>query len=856
MKLSPLEKGKSTPRKRIWAVLNLLISLVVTGLLCYIAAFGEGSVPPLGTALNPNAGVWNAAQKADFQSVETLHFSTLQKPVTVTFEKNGTPHIQAATDADLFWTIGYLHARFRLTQMDLERRHGEGELAEILGPGPDQKALESDKFEVSLGLQRSAEADWQALEAEKGSGYQALIAYAQGVNALIQQEEQNNTLPVMFTVLNYKPRIWTPVDSLVVETDETQTLDFSSTPLDYCLFVHSLGYDRTMQWFPVIAPDTQHPYDTSLHNTNSSQPASITPLPAQTTCLPQNNIGSISDLASQIAQLPEGALHQIGSSNNWAINGPKTASGNALMAGDPHLHLTLPSIWYQLDANSPHYSFRGMSIPGLPVVVIGQNQHISWSLTDVQNQSTLYYVEKTDATHPDQYYWNGTWQDMSHFRYTIAVKGDVPVHLDVRVTKHGPVISEPSLPDETISVAWMGNQTTKQIDGTLSMLQASNFTQFRDALRMWVAPTLNFVYADAEGNIGMISPGYYPLVKAGAPWLPLPGTGEADMSGFIPFDDIPQVYNPPDHFVFTANQRPVSSNYPYYIGTSLDDFENGYRANEIYTQLSQGQHLTMQDMEHLQNSTQDYLAGLIVPKLLTVLQSQQGLTPLEKRGIQMLATWDDNMQADKTAPAIWWNFWQQYVSDTFEPWWQAKHVPADLYDSLAINPDLKPLSEDVEAWTLNDPTNASFTLPSGKVRTASDVMLQAYKETITNLTKTLGNDAEQWTWGKIHMRKIDSLLQVDALAYGPLGSDGDTWTVNAADTGNGTVADHGPSCRIIVDWGNKQSELAYPGGQDENPLSPWYQNQITTWWNGRYYPLVDAHQAREDSGHITWNLLQ
>src|SRR5216110_1735600 len=165
-----------------------------------------------------------------------------------------------------------------------------------------------------------------------------------------------------------------------------------------------------------------------------------------------------------------------------------------------------------------------MSIPGLPVVVIGQNQHISWSLTDVQNQSTLYYVEKTDAVHPDQYYWNGAWQDMSHFRYTIAVKGDVPVHLDVRVTKHGPVISEPGLPDETISVAWMGNQTTKQIDGTLSMLQASNFTQFRDALRTWVAPTLNFVYADAEGNIGMISPGYYPLVKAGAPWLPLPGT--------------------------------------------------------------------------------------------------------------------------------------------------------------------------------------------------------------------------------------------------------------------------------------------------------------------------------------------
>jgi penicillin amidase len=850
--LSPLARGKSIPRKRIWAILNLLISLCVTGLLFYVAASGLGSLPPPGPALNPNAGIWNAAQTADLQSTETLHFHDLQKPVTITFEKNGTPHIQAATDADLFWTIGYLHARFRLTQMDLERRQGEGKLSEIVGP----EALDSDKLEVSLGLRRSAEADWKALEAKKGSGYKALTSYAQGVNALIQQEVQNNTLPVMFTLLNYKPRKWTPVDSLVVEEEETQDLDFTSTPLDYCLFAHSLGYDRTMQWFPIIPPDTQHPYDTGPYNAGLSQPASVAPLPTQTTCLPQNNIAAISDLASQIAQLPAGALHQIGSSNNWAVNGPKTASGNALMAGDPHLHLTLPAIWYQLEASSPGYSFRGMSIPGLPVVVIGQNQNISWSLTDVQNQSTLYYVEKTDAAHPDQYYWNGTWKHMEHVHYTIPIKGAATLDLDAPQTVHGPIISESGLPHETISVAWMGNQPTAQIEGTLSMLQASNFTQFREALRTWVAPTLNFVYADAQGNIGMISPGAYPLVKAGAPWLPLPGTGEADISGFIPFDDIPQVYNPPDHFVFSANQRPVSSDYPYYIGTSLNDFENGYRANEIYTQLSQGQHLTMQDMERLQNSTQDYLARLIVPNLLTLLKSQKSLTPPQRQGMDMLATWDNNMLADATAPSIWWTFWQQYVRDTFEPWWQAKHVPEKSFKSLAIGPDLKSLTEDLETWTLNDPTNAAFTLPSGQVRTANDVMWQAYQETITSLTKTLGSNPQQWTWGKLHKRKIDSLIQVDELAYGPFPSDGDSWTINAADTAKGMIADHGPSCRIIVDWGNKQSELAYPGGQDENPLSPWYQNQITTWWHGQYNPALDAQQAQKDPDHITWNLSQ
>jgi penicillin G amidase len=842
MKLPPSAPEKSRSKKRMWTIFNLILSLCVTGLLCYISTYGLGSIPPLGTTLNPNAGIWNAGQQIDVQNEETLHFPTLQKPVTITFEKNGTAHIQAATDVDLFWTIGYLHARFRLTQMDLERRQGEGTLAEILGP----EALQSDTFEDSLGLQRTAQADWHAL-APNGPGYQALTAYAQGVNALIQQEQQSNTLPVMFTLLNYKPRPWTPIDTLIVQEDMTQTLDFTSTPLDYALFANSLGYDRTMQWFPVIPANTQHPYDTGPF-----QAANLTPLPTQMSTV-QNNITAISDLASQIAQLPAGALHQISSSNNWAVNGPKTASGNALMAGDPHLHLTLPSIWYQLDTSSPGYSFRGVSIPGLPAILIGQNQHISWSLTDVQNQSTLYYLEKTDKIHPNQYYWDGEWRQMGYVHYTIPVKGAATVDLDVQQTVHGPVISDPRLPHATISVAWMGNKVSTEIESILSMLRASNFTQFRDALRTWVAPTQNFVYADIHGNIGMISPGYYPLIKAGSPWLPLPGTGEADINGIIPFDDVPQVYDPPDHIVFSANQRPVGSNYPYYIGTSLDDFENGYRADEIYTQLSQGQHLTMQDMERLQNSTQDYLAGSIVPKLLDNLKQQKSLSPLEQQGMKMLTTWNDAMQPDEVAPSIWWDFWQQYLLDTFEPWWQAKHVPVASFQSLSVGSGQQSLVEDLEAWTLKDPTNVAFTLPSGRVRTAQDIMLKAYQETITRLTKTLGSNPQQWQWGKIHTREIASLLQVDALGYGPLPSGGDDWTVNAA---YGMVSDHGPSTRIIVDWGSKQSEIVYPGGQDENPLSPWYQNQITTWWNGQYYPVLDAQQAQGDPHPIIWHLSQ
>ena len=302
------------------------------------------------------------------------------------------------------------------------------------------------------------------------------------------------------------------------------------------------------------------------------------------------------------------------------------------MAGDPHVSLFLPSFWYPLDASSPDYSFSSGSNPGFPGIFIGHNSHISWSVTDVQNQATFYYVEKTDKAHPHQYYWNGAWHQMQHLSYEIPVKGAAPVRQDIYLTAHGPIIpEEKELPGETISVDWIGALPTNEAGALIGVWQATNFTQFRDALRQWKVHSLNFVYADDQGNIGMISAGYYPIVKAGAPWLPLPGTGEADIVGSIPFEAVPQVYDPPDHMVFSANQRPVGNTYPYYLGTTWDHFANGYRANEIYAELKSTQQLTVQDMERMQNSTHDYLAGLIVPELLETCERPRSVAKSSKR---------------------------------------------------------------------------------------------------------------------------------------------------------------------------------------------------------------------------------
>lgn len=845
-------KGFSGMKKRRLPlrILHLLISLLVAGGILYVTAFGSGPVPPLGSVLNPGTGVWTSASSAQPLQSETLHFSGLQQPVTVIFEADGTPHIEAKTDSDLFWTIGYLQARFRLTQMDLLRRQGEGRLSEILG----KEAFSSDQFQVMLGLERSAQRDWQAL-AVNSSTRQGLQSFASGVNAWINQAEQSNTLPFMFKLLNYRPATWSPIDTLVIQGVMTQDLDFSTTPLDYALLVNSLGYNRTMQWFPVLPADKQSPYDLGPFG----QAATPTPLPSQL-AFSQDTIQSLASMQQQISALPN-AMRDGSASNDWAVNGPLTASGKALMAGDPHLHLTLPSIWYQLAATSPDYNFSGVSIPGVPLVLIGRNQHISWSMTDVQNESTLFYVEKTDPAHPHQYYWDGAWQTMQHLVYNIPVKGHGTVRQDVYLTVHGPVYpAADGQKGKSVSIDWMGALPSTDSAALLDVLKATNFNQFRQALGAWTAPTLNFVYADDQGNIGMISPGYYPIVKSGAPWLPLSGTGEADVAGSIPYSDVPQVYNPPSHMVFTANQRPVANDYPYYIGTSWGDFDNGYRADEIAAELSSKTGLTMQDMENIQNSTHDYLAGEIVPELLKTLQGNVGGGNAQ-RAEELLQSWNGNMDVNSPAASIWWTFWTNYLTDTFNPWWQANHVPVKQYPGLAVGPGQTSLDEDLETWTLNDQHNAAFNLPNGTTRDASAVMLQAFGETVNELGKALGSDPNQWQWGKLHTREIVSLLGVDALSYGPLPAGGDEWTPNAAGgdqvSPNSPIlspAEHGPSWRIVVDWGSGQAVGTYPGGQDENPASAWYENQIAQWWNGQYTPLIDGATARQQAGSVTWTL--
>ena len=821
----------SAPKRRppIRSFINVAAAILVTAAVLYVAFFPAGPLPALGPTFNPTTGAWTMAADAQVGN-QALRLHGLQQPVSVLFEANGTAHITAQTDHDLFLATGYVHARFRLFQMDLMRRQGEGRLSEIVG----KAALDTDRFELQLGLLRTAQAEWSQLSASDPSR-DALIAYAQGVNDRINEAEAAHQLDAMFTLLGYQPKPWSPIDSLLIKGDMTQTLNFTDTPLVMALLNKSLGADLTSEWFPVLPPNQQAPYDPG-------------PYPKASTA-PIETMGQVTDAAAQsadalyqrLAALPAGLISQGGASNNWAVAGAKSVSGGALLAGDPHLHLTLPAIWFQLTMDSPSYHVAGVSLPGTPVVLIGHNQHIAWSLTDAQNQQTFFYSEKEDAAHPGMYFWNGAWQKYRTVSYEIPVLAGQATHLDVKLSIHGPVISERG---QTTSVWWAGNLPSQDLGVLFRVGQAANYQQFRDALRDWHSPTHNFVYADDVGNIGLISAGYYPLVAHGQPWLPMPGTGEDDVTGTIPYDQIPQVYNPPDHIIWSANQRQVTALYPYYIGTASNFFDPGYRANEIHRVLSQPGKLSATDMQALQTDTRDFLAAEMVPALLASLSGEK-LTSTEATAVDFLHSWDYRMETSSVAATIWWHYWGWYLTETFQPWWKSRGIGVDMgevWDGL---------TQDLETWTLRDPNNRVFSAPGIGSRSAGDAERKSFHKLIGDLVKMYGPDPRTWTYGRAHQRVLENVAHVTGLNYGPRPDRGDGNTPLAA---GGYPSTHGPSWRMVVDWGTHSFQGVYPGGQSENPASAWYTNRVDTWWSGLLDPMLSADMAAPAAGTKTWSL--
>jgi penicillin amidase len=856
----------------------------VAAAILVLCATGYGDVPALGRVLDPGKGAWSSAAGAQLPRSQVLRMSGLGGTTLVSLGAHGIATVEASRLSDAMLALGYLHASFRLTQMDLQRRLAEGGLSQLVGPG----ALASDRFELQLGLLRTAQREWAAMP-RTGTAAMMLAAYARGVNDYLAQLRASGQWPAVFSVAGIYPARWTPVDSLAVQGYLAQQLDYTTTPLDYAVLANSLGIARTMRWFPVSPSGAQHPYDPGPYQALGVVPLAAGPSVAAGSTKTMTRVrhararGSGVAAASTVSQpsaavaraaawvlaltrdLPSGqAASPWATGNAWTVNGAKVAGGGTMLAGAVALPEPFAPAWFQVAVTAPGYDVTGVSLPGLPGVLIGHNKHIAWTVASAQNQSTLFYIEKTSRSRPGDYFWQNRWQPMRKVHYAIRVRGGQTRHLTVELTVHGPVLTRASPAGATISADWMGSSGSADVAVLAGIGAAANFSQFRAALAGWHSPALTFGYADDRGNIGAATAGYFPVVRNGTPWLPLPGTGAADVAGVVPYPALPHSYDPPGHVIALAGQRPVTAAYPYYLGTSANVLDPGDRAGPDYAVLDRKSAIEPADLAALQSSQASELAGRILPRLLAALR-QAHLTPVQRQAISVLRGWNHVMAATSAAATIWWTFWSDYLSATFVPWWRAAAVPVQADPAgLRVSPAQAGLASALQHWTLADASNPVFTPPGAPVRTAAATMRAAFAAAVAKLRTLLRGRPSGWALDRLSAGPVTSPAQVPVLRYGHgTGESSPPWMAaspaaspsGAAPPYPGDQADR--SWRMIISLGAGQggidAEGIYSGGQSENPASRWYGNLTARWRSGRYLRLPSAGTAA--AGRVRWELL-
>ncbi|MGI9008501.1 MAG: penicillin acylase family protein [Streptosporangiaceae bacterium] len=824
---------------------NIAAAACASAALLVLCGVGYAGLPGLGRTLVPGHGAWAAASSAGRPRSEPLTLPGLAHPALVYFTAAGVPSIEASDLPDAMLALGYLHARFRLAQMDVQRRLAEGTLSALLGP----RALGSDAFELKLGLIRTAQREWAAMRGNSTAATM-LTGYAAGVNDYLSQLRASGQWPEEFTLTGVYPAPWTPVDSLAVQGLLSQSLGCSASPLDYAVLVRSLGLARTMAWFPVLPASSGQPFDAGPYRpagaATKAQTAAAQGQPVQP---------GVAEAAAAVLRtmrgLPAGlAGARLAAGTGWAVNGPRVAGGGALLAGTGPLPAQLPSSWFQVAVAAPGYDVSGGTIPGLPGILAGHNERIAWTVTGAQNQSALFYAERTSATRPGQYFWRGRWRPMRALHYLIRVRGGPPRRLTVDQTAHGPVLTTEG---STLAVDWTGLAGTPDVAVLAGLGAARNFAQFRAALASWRSPALTFVYADRQGNIGAATAGSYPVVRHGSPWLPLPGTGVGDVTGVVPLAALPHAYDPPGHVIVTAGQRSVGATYPYFLGTTSNELDVADAAGQATVALGRKTRMGPSALAMLQTSQQDPVAARLTPKLLAALRHAR-LTPAEQSAATVLSGWNGTVSARSAAAAIWPQFWAAYLSAVFGPWWRAGAVPASIDPAgLGVWTGQLGLTRLLAQWTLTDQGNPAFTPPGGPVRRAPAVLRAAFATAVARLTARLGGPPSGWALDRLPAAGVTALSQLPVLTPG---RGAGSWPA-------AVTAGAGSASWRMISWlprrGTKAghtgigAELSYPGGASENPASPWYANMSASWRAGGY--LLLPRPGVTSAGQTRWELL-
>lgn len=757
--------------------------------------------------------------RRSFPTIEgNVQVAGLKAPVEVYRDRWGVPHIYAQNVEDLFFAQGYVTAQDRLWQMEFNRRAGSGTLSEVLG----EATLETDRFIRTIGWRRVAEVEAANLDPESRV---TLESYAAGVNAFI--ESHRSSLPLEFTILGFKPAPWTPADSIA--WGKVMAWDLGGNweaELFRASLIEKFGEEKANQFAPPYPPEA--------------------PLVIPSEALGYQ-IPGIDNLLSQARELRK-VLGTQGAglgSNNWVIDGQKSATGMPLLANDMHLGIQMPSIWYEVHLVGGGFNVEGYSFPGLPGVIVGHNDYIAWGVTNVGPDVQDLYIEKVNPANPDQYEYQGQWLEMEIVEEEIEVKGEEPVMERVRLTRHGPVIT-PVVEGITESLAfkWTALEPNQILKGVMMLNRASNWEEFREALRFWAVPSQNFVYADREGNIGYQTPGWIPIRAKGQGLVPVPGwTGEYEWEGYIPFEELPYLFNPPTHYIVTANNKVIGDQYPYFISR---DWDIGHRAQRIRELLEAKSTLSLDDIKAIHADTYSYPAKIFLPYLLAL--EPEGW--LQERAMNQLEGWDLHDEAQSTGAGIFEVFYLMLVKNTFADELGdlfADYLEADTWPHLALERMVK---EPDSPW-FDD-----VTTPERENR--DDIVRRSFAEACDLLGKRFGDIPHEWTWGRLHTVTFDHPLgavkPLDLIFNrGPIPARGSGFTVNAAsfdysafaealkpaEIGKVFAVQSGVSQRLIVDLSDFSNSLSiHTTGQVGIPFHNHYSDMIAPWQEVKYHPLL------------------
>lgn len=778
------------------------------------------------------------------QTTGTIQVSGLHAPVQVVRDSFGIPQIYADNLEDLFFAQGYVTAQDRLWQMEFQRRVGHGRLSEVLG----KSTLKTDRFLRTIGTSRAAEQDLAALDPETRT---ILEAYARGVNAFIGGHKDN--LPLEFTILSFTPAPWQPVDSLVWAKMMAWDLGGNwESELLRTRLIAVLGEERARQLLPAYPEDAPTIVEGAREQGSRgageqgsggdgymAMLGDLFTSPAFSTCPPA-------------PLLPCSLASQGLGSNNWVVDGTRSVTGKPLLANDPHLSIQMPSIWYEIGLHGAGFDVVGASLPGAPGVVIGHNSRIAWGMTNVGPDVQDLYVEHVRSEGGRlQAEFRGQWEEVKVIRDEIPVKGQAPDVLEIRITRHGPLLNDvvENL-KEPVAFKWTATAEKSRVVGSIARLnRAQNFDEFRQALRTFDVPAQNFVYADVDGNIGYQTPGLIPIRMKGRGEVPVPGwTGEYEWTGYVPFDELPSVYNPPTHVIVTANNRVVPESYPYFISS---EWAAPYRAQRIIELLGQKEKLSPDDFKALQADTFNVRARILMPYLLAL--KPEGW--LQEKAMDQLRAWDLNNRADSAAASIFEVTYREIVTHTF-----SNKLPPDLFKDYLGNATAHHMAMQ---RILPDPDNPWFDDVNTPIRETRDIILQkSFAGAVDWLGRQMGDVPAEWGWGRLHTATfVHRPLGQSGIAVleklfnrGPIPARGSSYTVNAASFkytqpyGVSSLA----SYRQVIDLSDfANSWSIHTTGQSGQLLSPHYDDFIGRWQAVEYHPMRFDVTPAADGARLT-----